>query len=114
MPTETTAREISPLARRTVENIWLLFTNYRASPVMTTERLKDMLAAEVQKAMDENPEQPPKQLPMTAVLDCVQELTAVLCHQPSVPLDHKTDLLNRLGALQRACGAPVWAAKAPA
>jgi hypothetical protein len=42
-----------------------------------------------------------------ALIAFAEELVSVLCHQPSIPVAHKTDLLNKLGDLKRALGVPV-------
>lgn len=67
-----------------------------------------MLAVEVQRAMDENPQRligPAGVTKQTqALCSILTELVAVLGYQPSVPMDHKTDLMNALTEFKHAFG----------
>lgn len=36
------------------------------------------------------------------IYDCLEEIISVLCYQPDIPLQHKTDIVNKL---QKVAGA---------
>lgn len=97
--------EPSPVAQRAADNIWLLVLAYASGQKPAQTRAA--IAHEVQKALDgtigkwapgdlSGPDQP------GPLLACVEEIISVLCAQPDIPMSHKTDMLNKLGALQQA------------
>lgn len=110
--------EPSPVAQRAADNIWLLVAAYSSGhkPAQT----RAAIAHEVQKALDGTlgkwtpadlsgpdqpgplPRQPGDRCAPRPLLACLEEIISVLCAQPDIPMSHKTDMLNKLGALQQA------------
>lgn len=39
---------------------------------------------------------------VTAVFECLEEVISCLCYQPDIPLQHKTDMVNKLLVISKA------------
>lgn len=82
--------------------IWAILANYKGT--IPYERLVSMIAVEVQTALDAAA---PKAAPSDqahALCSILTEIVTTLGFQPSVPLDHKTDLMNALTEFKHAFG----------
>ena len=102
------ARTPSKTATGAAENLLVIIAN--TTPLLLSrEQVKRLIADEVQRAIDSaEPASDPRQAPL---LNCLTEIVSVLCYQPSVPQEHKSDMANALNELKAACGIPMAAAQ---